>query len=279
MELAARALKCVIFVGAKDPSSGVFIPYGTAFLAMKETDQIQFQHLITARHVIEQIPGDDIYIRVNDVEGGSKVLPTNRAAYWYVLDGAKEYIDVAVCPIVLQQQYFDILHVDIGSDVIRPEEESFPTNVGDSVCVTGLFTSHYGQDRNIPIARFGNVSAIGDEPVLTEYGFMWGYLVELKSLGGLSGSPVFLQKTIEGKVESFLFGLMHGHFVVENPEDAISVSGKDKPTGQINTGIGLVIPIERVLEVINQPKLVKQRKTVVEQIISAPRPDAPKGMA
>jgi hypothetical protein len=47
-------------------------------------------------------------------------LPANRAAYWYVLDGAKEYIDVAVCPIILQQQYFDILHVDIGSDVTPP---------------------------------------------------------------------------------------------------------------------------------------------------------------
>ena len=56
----------------------------------------------------------------------------------------------------------------------------------------GLYTSQYGSVRNIPIARTGNVAAIPDEPVWTGRGFAAGYLVEARSIAGLSGSPAFL---------------------------------------------------------------------------------------
>jgi hypothetical protein len=59
---------------------------------------------------------------------------------------------------------------------------------------------------------------------------------------------------------------MHGHFPVENPEDSISISGKDKPTGQINTGIGVVIPIERVLEVLEQPSFEQKKRAMVDLV-------------
>ena len=63
----------------------------------------------------------------------------------------------------------------------------------------------------------------------------------------------------------FLLGLMHGHFVIENPEDAISVTGNDKSTGQINTGIGLVIPGRHILAAIDLPSVVEGRKFVIEK--------------
>ncbi len=231
----------------------------------RETEQFQFQHIVTARHVIDGIGNQDICIRVNNVGPGMSLLHTQRARHWHVFD-SKEYVDIAVAPLFVPSADYDVLHMDMGSDVIDPRKPDPPSRPGDEIFVVGLFTSHYGEARNIPIVRFGHISAMDEEPVLTEFGYMPGYLVELKSLGGLSGSPVFVKQIREGETNTYLLGVMHGHFLIENPEDAISVSGKDKPTGQINTGIGLVIPVKRVLDVLEQPSFEAKKRAMVDLI-------------
>jgi hypothetical protein len=261
MEIAERARKCVVFIGWKDALSGVFTPIGTGFLAVKQTGDIKFQHIVTARHVLDMIASDDVFVRINDNDGGSELAATKKR-HWYTHATTEPYIDVAVCPMMLAQHHFDIVHVDFDLDVFGLKGER-PLEVGDNVFVTGLFTSHHGEAHNIPIVRFGNIAATVDEPVLTEYGDMHGYLAELKSLGGLSGSPVFVYRPGPSIA---LIGLMHGHFLVENPEDAISVSGKDKPTGQINTGIGLVVPADMILDIVNHPDREAERVAAVERI-------------
>jgi len=232
MELAARAQKCVVFIGVCDPTFGTFTPLGTGFLITKDEGQIRFQHVVTARHVIDQVALDSIWVRVNKIGGGSELLPTKKSN-WHFVDGGKDYIDVAIMPCVLGTKVFDILHLDFGSDVSTPQRLPDPdTEVGDQICVVGLFTSHYGAERNVPIVRFGNVAAVPDDPILTEYGYMSGYLVELKSLGGMSGSPVVASRSnftaasavdAEPEPGAYLLGIMHGHFMIQNPEDAIQV--------------------------------------------------------
>ena len=80
------------------------------------------------------------------------------------------------------------------------------------------------QNRNIPIVRIGNLASLDEEKVQTEGGPIDAYLIEARSLGGLSGSPVFLNlgtvRQIKRQVvgaESgapiiFLLGLIHGHY-------------------------------------------------------------------
>ena len=263
MELAERARLCVVFIGAKDPYSGNFVPLGTGFIALKKTGDIQFQHIVTARHVLDQIAGETVYIRVN-VKGGSSEVVYCQKTDWYTYPGTEPYLDVAVCPMMLAQHHFDIVHLDLDFDAYSAAHFTRRLlQVGDEIFVVGLFTSHYGEAHNIPIVRFGHIAAISDEPVLTEYGDMHGLLVEVKSLGGLSGSPVFLRHR-DGYI--VFIGLMHGHFLVENPEDAISISGKDKPTGQINTGIGLVIHDGLLLNLVNHPDREAERVAAVERI-------------
>ena len=80
--------------------------------------------------------------------------------------------------------------------------------VGSPVGLTGLFVHHHGSSRNIPIVRSGNIAAMTDEPVSTRRGLMTAFLVEVRSIGGLSGSPVFA----EGVAETGVIGLVHGHF-------------------------------------------------------------------
>jgi hypothetical protein len=269
MDIAERARKSVVFIGAKDKRSGAFTPLGTGFLAVKRCHEIQFQHVITARHVLDMIAGDDVSIRVNVKEGGSEIASIPKKS-WYMFPGSDPYIDVAVCPMMFAQHYYDIVHINLDLDVYDGSQHRL-LEVGDEVFTTGLFTSHHGEAHNIPIARFGNIAATTDEPVPTEYGDMYGCLVEVKSLAGLSGSPVFVRFHDPGYLGgvpavTFLIGLMHGHFLVENPEDAISISGKDKATGQINTGIGLVIPADYILDLVNHPDREAEREAAVKRI-------------
>jgi hypothetical protein len=276
MEIAERARKCVVFIGSKDPRTEVFMPLGTGFLAVKETGGIKFQHVVTARHVLDMIAGDDVFIRVNENQGGSE-LTFNKKKHWYMHPTTEPYIDAAVCPMMFAQHHFDIVHIDLDFDPYSASKfVREPLEVGDDVFVTGLFTSHQGEAHNIPIVRFGNIAATMDEPILTEYGHMHGILVEVKSLGGLSGSPVFVRRP--GGYILFI-GIMHGHFLVENPEDAISVSGKDRATGQINTGIGLVIPDAMILDLVNHPDREAERVAAVERIRNRSKVAADAGIA
>jgi hypothetical protein len=97
------------------------------------------------------------------------------------------------------------------------------------------------------------------EKVSTRIGEIDAYLIEARSIGGLSGSPVFVNPTgvrhgsltITEGPQLFLLGLVHGHFDSEfMPLDAVA-DGPGK--SGINMGIGIVVPVEKIIEVINQP--------------------------
>jgi hypothetical protein len=103
----------------------------------------------------------------------------------------------------------------------------------------GLFTRRIGSQRNIPIVRIGNVAALPEELIRTRSGLMKAYLVEMRSIAGLSGSPVFVDlpsaqpmavsagflhdtrikppdpEQINWFQYRFL-GLIHGHFDIPN---------------------------------------------------------------
>jgi hypothetical protein len=55
-------------------------------------------------------------------------------------------------------------------------------------------------------------------------------------------------------------GLIHGHFDIPNliEDSVVEVDDASKETG-INTGIGLVIPAEKIIETLYQPNLITER--------------------
>jgi hypothetical protein len=57
--------------------------------------------------------------------------------------------------------------------------------------------------------------------------------------------------------------MVQGHFQVQNSEDTIRES--DEPIGSVNTGVAVVIPIQKVAEVLDQPELVAQREALLEE--------------
>ena len=71
---------------------------------------------------------------------------------------------------------------------------SLNVGIGDELITVGLFTQRHGAQKKIPIVRSGIIAAMPDEPFEDQNtGKPYhAYLVEARSIGGLSGSPVFV---------------------------------------------------------------------------------------
>ncbi len=117
------------------------------------------------------------------------------------------------------------------------------------------------------------------DPVKTNNGsYVDAYLIEARSIGGLSGSPAFVHlpaiRTLDGKTDIslqkssyqvYLLGLMHGHFDVEDLNlDVVLDDPKDASSG-IHSGIGVVIPVEKIIETVMQSKLVDARMKIIQE--------------
>lgn len=134
---------------------------------------------------------------------------------------------------------------------------------GDEVFITGLFIHLAGSARNLPIVRMGNIAMMPDEPVPTRMGLIDAYLIEARSIGGLSGSPAFVRETVPGGIGGFyLLGLMHGHWDIppEERDDHVPRADEDAQA-KVNMGIAIVVPATKILQVLNHPPLVEIRRT------------------
>ena len=173
--------------------------------------------------------------------------------------------------------------------------------LGDETFAIGLFRHHAGSERNIPIVRIGNIAALPEEAFRTRQGLMKAYLVEMRSIAGLSGSPVFVDLPSAGPPMAYwggisdprikppdpeqvnwfryrFLGLIHGHFDIPNlAEDSVVEDDDAAESGGINTGIGIVVPAEKITETLYQSDLQQERDKIESNFDAncSVRPDAP----
>ena len=100
-----------------------------------------------------------------------------------------------------------------------------------------------------------------EEQIEFKSGRFDAYLIEARSIGGLSGLPVFvnLERTYIHKNQvrhrrngtgHYLLGMMLGHWDAVAPE--LDNSKADNTNiYSVNMGIGIVVPIENIVEVIS----------------------------
>jgi hypothetical protein len=106
---------------------------------------------------------------------------------------------------------------------------------------------------------------------------MDAYLIELRSLGGLSGSPVFLHLSgPRSKKNSdkffviephafYLLGLVNGHWNLDPAtKEVISEDYQINNREKINTGIGIVVPAIKILETLNHPIVCQERGLIMQ---------------
>lgn len=166
-------------------------------------------------------------------------------------------VDVSIMPCEPDRNKYD--YSVFGHKMILTEDviEKYNIGIGNELVVAGLFQKHYGTKKNQPIVRVGNIAAMSDsdEPIKTKkFGDMPCYLIELRSLEGLSGSPVFVYlhdrilngkvATIQGGQPFYLLGILHGHWNLKNTENPMD------ETGEINSGIGIVVSAIRIIETL-----------------------------
>jgi hypothetical protein len=271
MQIPDEIRKCVAFVCYKTTKDTKEMNWaGTAFFVgvPLQGTQLDTVYIVTAKHIIEGIKAKSIdqtaYLRMNSKTGPSRLVATPIDKW--IFHPQESNADVAVLNWAPSQEKYDYLSLPVKyagtEDIIKKEN----IGLGDDVFLVGLFANHFGSQRNLPIIRVGNIASMPEEKVYTKkYGYIDAYLVEARSIGGLSGSPVFVWMGNVRKIGEtthlgrtglpllYWLGLMHGHFALSEIDL------------QINMGIAIVVPTWKILEVINQEAFTKARKMATKK--------------
>ena len=271
-------LKCVGFVGevvSYDSEGAQGDLHATGFFVSVPIEEGKaspnFVYFVTAKHVAADLRDKEVYFLVNKVGGGVTTIPYVEDRW--SLHPTDKTADVAVIQVGNAHDA-DIKAVNINSLGTPSLLAQLDVGIGDEVFATGLFTPVAGTARNEAIVRHGNIAMMPQEPIQTELGYADVYLVEARSIGGLSGCPVFVRPSIrlpqptENRHTknawavghgSILLGLMHGHWDIKESEMNKAFITHDRKHG-VNMGIGIVVPAQKILETINRPELLEMRE-------------------
>lgn len=272
------ALKSIVFIGSYNQKTCHVDTRGTGFIIRfregppGDTGE-EVHALVTARHTLDEIRsrgGLEACVRFNLQDGGS-VWKKTLIEDWDL--SASDNVDVAlyICRIPP-----DARHLSIGPELIPglAKSKHFDVQVTDDVAILGLFAPHYGRQSMIPIARLGTVAALSDpdETISAETSFgrpihgIEAHLLEIRSIGGVSGSPVFAfksappswdQSTFDPPTSMFLFGMISGHFPYTEKIEIKDSNSEFRETEleiaferRLNAGIAYATPIEKLVSVL-----------------------------
>jgi hypothetical protein len=277
MRVPDKFLQAVVFIGCR--LDGKAYKGATAFFVGSDDGGA----VVTARHVIDQIrhKSDDrrVLIWLNKLDGRVDVLESPVKDWVFHPDDPTA--DSAVLPHMPSLAQYD--HVSVMADAILTDEivQRRGVGIGDDIWVPGLFAPHSGTERNEPILRAGHLAGLPSEPVLTDLGPMTAYLAELRSIGGLSGSPVLVEFGLWrvvyeeddpeplGESPNFmLLGLVHGHYDVKAPLQQLGGGGLMKPEA-INMGIGIVVPGQKIVETLAEA-MARKHEEVPKTTMATP---------
>jgi hypothetical protein len=281
--------KCVVFVGVESTKGGSSPVHwgGTGFFVMLESgslSNIHFMYLVTAGHVAKQLKGQRFFIRANTKDGHSVTFQGDDTVKWWS-HPEDDAADVAVFPFpTLPEALIGRLDYSaLPTTVFLNENDRAKEGIGEGneVVIVGLFSRHAGNSKNLPLVRMGTVAMFPEERIpIRNYGNMDAYLIEARSIGGLSGSPVFvLHHPGKSRLGLHLLGLVHGHWDV-GPDQIIDVTREDASSkDNINMGIAIVTPAKKIIETINRKELAAIRKDAEAKWIAdnSPTPDAQMG--
>jgi hypothetical protein len=265
MRIADEIIKSVGFVSRDtDPLRYA----GTAFVVQVPCDEkYGVLHIVTAKHVADAV-GSDFVIGFNGKDG-NPLFVKNGGVAWHFHPSEPDSVDVAVIPFASARiREYDIspIPVQIFADEARINE--YDIGLGDELFAVGLFTRYFGISTLIPIVRAGNIAMMPREPVpLGPFGLAEAYLAEGRSIGGLSGSPVFCRNTVKmpglnqlgqvkhvaGVGQIHLLGLVHGHW------DLPMSFSESERLEAVNMGVSIVIPAKKILEILYSPALAQLR--------------------
>jgi hypothetical protein len=255
-------LRSTLFIGGES-ASGAKTLRGTAFGVSVTTGPSgsDVHYLVTAKHLLNRMHeiGLTPFVRMNTYPGVRDFRVD--VASWATGEGT----DVAILPMNAIPDILTYMHTSSFVSLAQDYNKVF--GPGAEVLVVGLFSQFGGTEANQPLVRVGHVASIPTETIPTRaYGNISAILIELHSIGGLSGSPVFLcvdnhePKDTDDEERFYLIGLNSGHW--ELPAGAEVTVGDSSTVGTLNTGIAYVTPDYDILDVLNQAPLKSHRDMI-----------------
>jgi hypothetical protein len=230
-----------------------------------------FLYAVTNKHVII---GGATTIRFTTRDGKTDVLETDERSWVHHPSGD----DLSICLVSFDPNLFKFHFIPRANFLTREIIESLNVGPGDEVFVVGRFVNHEGKQQNRPTARFGFIGQMPYEPIVQDDGFeQESFLVEVRSIGGYSGSPVFLyvmpvvpdtfaarKVQTYGMYGEWLLGVEWGMLLNWEPvrNELTKPVNPSNPRGMqvpINTGMMGVVPVWKLAEMLDNGPIANFR--------------------
>lgn len=231
-------------------------PVGTGFLVrmLDAETGIDNRYLVTCQHCIEK----DITARF------CTGLTSNFAPHeWTYSPTGDDVVAIDLTDRLLPADAFGY----IDSELLSQNNKQF-YGLGCDLYMLGTFVSERDVGKNVPRARFGNLSALADEYVLVKQGNGSSkpmHLADMRSRTGFSGSPVLGYIYIPGLSGSAIYRekLLGVHSA--QYDERIKIVGQSREFDlDIPSSMTKVVPAERVLDLLNTADFMNARNKRAE---------------
>lgn len=263
--------------------TGFFVSYREFTGGNKDDFRNYWPHtyLVTCRHVVEDEidRNEQLFLRL--VGGSDKIVGDTvvSKSFYYELDNnfvfhSDESVDMAA--ITLKPSDIDRLNsIEYGygfsnAGIISGEEDTWSKffitqkgfsdlSIGQDVSYAGLFSFHYGDEFNEPIARFGKICLKPKSMMLDKStGYKYDLLIESGAYSGNSGSPVFTNLQIRkpnGSIvnRTVLIGILNAVFCQE-----MYIQHDNKITSQMS--ISSITNINHLRDLLESKSMSNVRK-------------------
>ncbi len=220
-------------------------------------------------------------------------MPTDERAWRFHSDGD----DLAVLLVSFDWRNTKFSVVPVSIFLTKEIVSEYDIGSGDDVFLVGRFINHEGKQQNLPTVRFGCIAQMPFEPVRQDTGFeQESFLVEARSIGGYSGSPVFTFIPALSERENakdwnvdlktwdtskglavmrshgpWLLGVDWGHIndwqpVCDKAGQPVNRADPHALQVTVNTGMAAVVPAWKLAELLYSDPLIEQRNSISAQI-------------
>lgn len=226
-----------------------------------------FLYAVSNRHVVWD--GGSCVIRLNRRDGGAEAFETEPTEWTPHPAGD----DLVAIPLGVGIQPYKLRFIPERQLITKQSLAELDLGVGDEIFMVGRFIRHDGKETNMPSARFGNVSIMLAN--IWQPGRQFNqesFAVEMRSMSGYSGSPVFVYRTELFLTENFdrafpgvgsvyLLGVEWGYIVEElhvrekylRSQLAAAGTAHERLVSfvQANTGMNGVVPAWKISELLH----------------------------
>ncbi len=150
-------------------------------------EHIAYVYAITNRHVVDD---GCFFIRVNRKDDQTPDVIATNTDRWLRLEND----DLAIASVSIDEKTQKVRTIPIVNLMTEAGLAEMSIGPGDDVFMVGRFVGYDGIQRNQPSVRFGNISMM-PYPMFhpsNKSGKQDSFLVEMRSICGYSGSPVFV---------------------------------------------------------------------------------------